>query len=477
MSPREILDRLDQQFRLLTGGSRVALERHQTLRAAIHWSYDLLTQDEQTLLNHCAVFVGGFDLASAAALAEPLGMDDLDVVDGIGSLVAKSLVERAEQGASTRYRMLEMIRQYASEKLDAAGEATVARDLHARHYLGLTRTEFERALTSSAWDALDVLELETPNVAAAGNWHLGSGRIAELLEFFHELPFVDSTTLPATTVDALGRLAAEAVDDPTAVSLRGAHEACVMAAMRHFLDGNTPEYHRFSEFGTSLPGPRSARVLVLASSAAMFNGAVSEAIAVGTEAVDLARTTAVDEELAFALAILAVYEQFESTEAATDHAAEGVAIARVTRSPLPLLYPLLALAMALREVDPDRASAAADECIRLDRSQRRTWSAACESVAATLRFAHGDLVGGYKIVRNTLTHLAHAGDRAMLSATLLQLGEAIAQIEPSLALRFLALYQSDAIAAWGGFEYQPKIAELARRNADELDAAQSPPRR
>src|SRR5262249_17386163 len=75
------------------------------------------------------------------------------------------------------------------------------------------------------------------------------------------------------------------------------------------------------------------------------------------------------------------------------------------------------------------------------------------------------------ILRDSLTHLAHAGDRAMLSATLLLFADSLAPIEPSLALQFLALYESDAIAAWSGYEYQPAIAELARRNTAELDTA------
>ena len=142
MSPAEILGRLDQRFRLLTGGSRTALERHQTLRAAIDWSYEILDADERALLNRLSVFVGGFDLDAATALATGAGLDDFAAVDVLGSLVAKSLVERNEASGTTRYRLLEMIRQYAAEHLDAAGDAAGARDDHARYCLTLAKALF-----------------------------------------------------------------------------------------------------------------------------------------------------------------------------------------------------------------------------------------------------------------------------------------------------------------------------------------------
>ena len=134
MTPVEILKRLDKQFRLLTGGRRTRLERHQTLRAAIDWSYDLLTGDERALLDRLAVCVGGFDLDGAVAIAGGIGADESDAVELVASLVAKSLVERNERHGATRYRLLEMIRQYAAEQLNTTGAAVAARDDHSRYY-------------------------------------------------------------------------------------------------------------------------------------------------------------------------------------------------------------------------------------------------------------------------------------------------------------------------------------------------------
>ncbi len=118
MTPAEIERRVDRQFTTVTGGRRGAFERHQTLRAAIDWSYDLLTPSAQALLQRLSVCVGGFDLDAAVAMVE--GIDD-DGFDLLRELVAKSLVERYEVNANTRYRLLEMIRQHAAERLDDVG--------------------------------------------------------------------------------------------------------------------------------------------------------------------------------------------------------------------------------------------------------------------------------------------------------------------------------------------------------------------
>jgi predicted ATPase len=174
MSPSEIARRIDERFRLLTGGSRTAVERHQTLQAAVDWSYALLDADEQALLDHLGVFAGGFTLDAAEAVALDQG-SDLDVVDGLGQLVDKSLVV-AEEGTdgSTRYRLLETIRQYALEHLDSVGVSDNLRRRHAEYYCAFV----ESAL--SDFDADEprwarALDLEMANFRAALDWAIGIG--------------------------------------------------------------------------------------------------------------------------------------------------------------------------------------------------------------------------------------------------------------------------------------------------------------
>jgi predicted ATPase/class 3 adenylate cyclase len=135
LAPGEIALHLDERFRLLTGGRRAAVERHHTLRAALDWSYSLLSQRDQTVFNHLGVFPASFDASAAQAVVAAGGVEPWGVLDALISLVAKSLLnaDRGE-GGSTRYQMLESLRHYARERLEAAGGADAARRCHARHY-------------------------------------------------------------------------------------------------------------------------------------------------------------------------------------------------------------------------------------------------------------------------------------------------------------------------------------------------------
>ena len=122
LSPEDLVSRLDQRFKLLTHGSRAALERHQTLRSTIDWSYDLLTPTERHALQRLSVFAGGCDLAAAEAVLPDDMLDAADVVDVLGQLVDKSLVVVDDADSGMRYRLLETIRQYAQERLDAGDD-------------------------------------------------------------------------------------------------------------------------------------------------------------------------------------------------------------------------------------------------------------------------------------------------------------------------------------------------------------------
>jgi predicted ATPase/class 3 adenylate cyclase/DNA-binding CsgD family transcriptional regulator len=169
LSVPEISSRLDQRFRLLTGGSRTALPRHQTLRALIDWSYDLLNPDEQIMLDRLSVFAGGWTLEAAEAVTSPGGTGEWQVLDHLAALVDKSLVLAEEVNGSTRYRLLETVRQYAAERLAAraGSELDETRGAHRDHYLALVETAGThlRGRDAVAW--LDRLEAEFDNIRAA----------------------------------------------------------------------------------------------------------------------------------------------------------------------------------------------------------------------------------------------------------------------------------------------------------------------
>ena len=169
MSLQELHDRLDHRFRLLTGGSRAALERQQTLRAAVGWSYGLLNEAEQTLLRRLPAFVSSFDLAAAEAVCGFGDLDALDVADLLGSLVDKSLVVGDQDGIALRYRLLETIRQYAAEKLAEANEQealTVAAS-HCSHFLRFAEAAAHRLTGPEQVAWVLRLDADYPNVRSA----------------------------------------------------------------------------------------------------------------------------------------------------------------------------------------------------------------------------------------------------------------------------------------------------------------------
>ena len=181
LSVAEISSRLDQRFRLLTGGSRTALPRHQTLRALIDWSYDLLNPEEQIVLDRLSVFAGGWTLEAAEAVTPGSDSGDWQVLDHLAALVDKSLVQADDIHGSTRYRLLETVRQYAAEHLAlrADSELEATRAAHRDYYLALVETADThlRGPDEAAW--LDRLEAEFDNIRAALAFSLADPRGAE----------------------------------------------------------------------------------------------------------------------------------------------------------------------------------------------------------------------------------------------------------------------------------------------------------
>lgn len=161
LPPRELAERLDDRFRLLTGGSRTALPRHRTLRAVVDWSWDLLDEPERRLARRLAVFSAGATVESASAV------DETDALDGLAALAERSLLQIVPDSSPTRYRMLETLREYGLEKLEEAGELELARTRHAHYFAALAvRAEPElRRADQHRWYAL--LQDERENVATA----------------------------------------------------------------------------------------------------------------------------------------------------------------------------------------------------------------------------------------------------------------------------------------------------------------------
>jgi predicted ATPase/class 3 adenylate cyclase len=185
MSLQQVSDRLDQRFRLLTGGSRNAMPRQQTLQAAVDWSFGLLTDPERDVLRRLSVFAGGFELEAAEVICAADSVDAFGVLDLVSSLVSKSLVVAERTPESVRYRMLETIRQYAAlELLRSCGEDEVVacRDRHADYFMRLA-DEAAPAITGPGqgrW--LRRLDLEWENLRSAASHLAAEGRTDDVLQ-------------------------------------------------------------------------------------------------------------------------------------------------------------------------------------------------------------------------------------------------------------------------------------------------------
>jgi predicted ATPase/DNA-binding winged helix-turn-helix (wHTH) protein len=190
LSPEQVLQGLDHRFRLLTGGSRSALPRHQTLHALIDWSHGLLNDDERTLLRRLSLFSNGASLPSVMAVAAPEGAPEYEVLGLLTSLVDKSLVVADTGGSEARYRLLETTREYALEKLGQADESSL-RARHARHFVArfAEATEAWETTATDRWLARYAADVD--NLRAAVGWAFGAdGDIAtglELVGFSHAI--------------------------------------------------------------------------------------------------------------------------------------------------------------------------------------------------------------------------------------------------------------------------------------------------
>lgn len=181
LSLREILDSLHDRFKILTGGARTAVRRQQTLRASVDWSHALLTESERVVFRRLAVFMGGFDLDAARAVAGGSDVERYQALDQLSLLVDKSLVVAENTAESTRYRLLETVRQYAMEKLGESGESDSVRARHRDYY-----TAMAIRLDAPPHDDLErhveQAESEIDNLRAAFAWSRENNDVTEAVE-------------------------------------------------------------------------------------------------------------------------------------------------------------------------------------------------------------------------------------------------------------------------------------------------------
>jgi predicted ATPase/DNA-binding CsgD family transcriptional regulator len=290
LPPAALLTRLEKRLPLLTGGGRDLPARQQTMRAAIAWSYDILPEAEQRLFRRLAVFVGGFTLEAAQAVAGSSDQDGLDVFDDVVSLVDKSLVHQdAEPGNEPRFLMLETAREFALELLELSEEAEAIHTKHAAFFAEVAAPVASRFYGSEQRLDLARLAAELPNLRAAANWALEHGQAEIALR-------LGITTHPLMYVRALGQEAVQWLEAALAMP------------------------------GDADPGVR-ADALHTAASLAMPHGDLERASMLAEESLTLARTHGDPVRAARALNILAVAPEFSGDfDRAAELYAEGLAL-------------------------------------------------------------------------------------------------------------------------------------------------------
>jgi len=328
-----IATRLSDRFRLLTGGDQTSLPRQQTLRACIDWSFDLLSQTEQSMLRRLAVFAGGWTLEAAERVgADPI-VDVFEVVDLLTHLVEKSLVQLEADGA--RYRLLETVRQYAKERLEEAGEKGQTRTRHLAFFVDFAEEASPHLMGPEQGEWLERLDLERENLLVAHTWcdraERGSEQGLRLL----------SASRVYWIVRGLGQLGLRVMAE--ALARPGAKERDLLRC----------------------------RALDAAAYLGYFMGRYAEAKAYEDESLSIARDHEDKDQTVAALTLLgAVALALDDRAGARGHLEESLALARDLGDPLRLEQALTSLAELYRvEGDLDRAEPLYLESLAMNRKE------------------------------------------------------------------------------------------------------------
>jgi tetratricopeptide (TPR) repeat protein len=418
MSPRDVLDRLSDRFRLLAGGRR-GLERHQTLRQAVAWSYDLLGADERVVLSRCGVFAGGFDVDAATNLCEPL--DEYMVLDALDSLVRKSLIDVERRGEHARYRMLETIRQFAEEHLSDTDDSGEIRDRHARYYATEATKHFDLWDGPGQRQAHDWVDVELANLRAGFRWAADhddvvtassiaayATMIAWSLLLYEPLGWAEEILGAATKAD---------IDQLPVV---------YTAASLCMVTGRPEDSVGYLKQATSLEldpryhGLPPGIISFFQACSEAFAGQIDRSIDISSRAAhELPPGTG---HAACAAVRVIALDLAGRPEEARQIAEETLAEARAVGNPSWIGYALHGLAAALAATDPARALEAYREAIEFGRQHRIMYLVGMSiRDAAWLETLHGDADHGLELFEYAIDLFHRAGDHGTLSEALAKL--------------------------------------------------------
>ena len=421
LTVREIARRLDDRFRLLTGGRRTALERHQTLRGTVDWSYDLLSPEEAQVLDRLAVFAGGWTLEAAEAIVSGDGIEVRDVLDLLSHLVARSMIVADENEGSTRYRLLETIRQYAQERLEATGSGEAIRKRHAEHFVALATSAMDGLRGPDELRWLHIVEAELANFRVALDWSVGSGDADLALRLSIG---VSGFTFATTVRHGTWRWLQRATDLPQARHHPLRPEALAHMTGPAFISsastGAMADHLRamdeaFEHAGLE-PSPVALFVRALFAS---VTGRHHEVEALGAVAISSAirvgdRYVASGQSALLAMMLTAAGDERRAVE----YAESARSLALEVSNPTLIAVSEVALGYALETTDPDRAIAHLEEGVAratpLTNDMATSVGWRC---LARLRAARGDTLGALEAYMTTIEGAIQTG--AGLATTLI----------------------------------------------------------
>jgi predicted ATPase/class 3 adenylate cyclase len=368
MSPGELASALDRRFDVLAGGRRGAVKRHQTLRATIDWSYDLLSTDEQRLLARLAVFAGGCTRDAGETICGLVPLVPRHVFSLLAELVGKSLVVAQREASDTRYRLLETIREYGEERLIELDEVELIRTAHAHYYCNLAEEVSAEMAGPRQIEGARRLNAEHDNILAAMQHALDTGDADLALQLLQKLPPPPSQIgnpifLPVEPVLALPGVEDHALY-PTAWGV-----AAILRAAHGDVQGARDACQEASAAAARLGSNPDGVVDFYVAQARAINALTLTGVADPEElqkAVVAARSTRRPDVLTSTLVAAALF-----ATTAGDHdraialASEGLDVARQVGTPIYIMRNLAVLAAALAEHDPVRARTLLDEAIKL----------------------------------------------------------------------------------------------------------------
>lgn len=315
MEPREVIDRLEDRFRVLRSRRRSTDQRHHTLLATLDWSYELLDADEQLFLDRLGVFAGSFDLATAEAICADDHLDEFDIADLLEALVEKSLVVPVRTQARTRFRLLETVRHYGLAHLDDLGDTASLRRRHALALANLVDDAAERLWGEQFWSGFQSFDDNWSDIASAISWStsVGDGPLTgQLMEGCSAY----GTSVPRSDLAELARAAIELPDPPVAA----------FGLMAFFTDGR--QQIDYAEAGLARPGTTDENRQLLYSQRAAGRSSTGSGgtLAAVADARQAAYDAATPVYIAYWEAITAESTVRWKPEVAADHAEAAMRI-------------------------------------------------------------------------------------------------------------------------------------------------------